>query len=113
MAVSDPTKTIARPLTVISHVSRASDAQAIARLAEEHEAELILVGIPLDQDGQHGPQARKSQRLAQAIQDHIQIQVILWDESGSSRAAGPDDQMHDARAAAVILQDYLDAQDAK
>ena len=110
MAVSDPTRTIAVPLTVLAHVSRARDAQNIADLAAEHEADLIIVGLPLNQNGQSGPQARKSQRLAQSIREHGEIEVILWDESGSSQAAGKRDAMHDARSAAVILRDYLDVQ---
>ncbi len=112
VAVSDPTRTIVRPLTVLIHASRAVDAQAISDIAEEQDAAVILVGLPLDQDGRHGPQARKSQKLALSISEHSDREVVFWDESGSSQAAGKRDRMHDARSAAVILQDYLNAQGA-
>ena len=44
LALSDPTGTIANPLTVISHVSRPVDAAVVAELASSHEAGLIVIG---------------------------------------------------------------------
>jgi putative Holliday junction resolvase len=113
IAISDPLGVVARPLTVLSHVSRSDDARRIIELAHEHDAQKILVGLPLDQDGQVGPQARKSLRLFEEIRVNTSIEVISWDESGSTRIARAlklDDELLDARAAAVFLQDYLDVQ---
>jgi RNase H-fold protein (predicted Holliday junction resolvase) len=48
-----------------------------------------------------------------ALRELSPISVTTWDESGSTRAAmrgRSRDAMLDARAAAVVLQDYLDAQ---
>ena len=119
LAISDPTRTIAQPLKVIKHVSRLIDAAAIAQEAVEQEAGLILVGQPLDSDGQVGPMARKSIRLAQVIQTQTNLQVVLWDETGSttdaravrlqSRTRRSQRGGHlDDLAAAIILQSYLD-----
>lgn len=113
LALSDPTGVLATPLSVIEHSSRPEDAARIAQEAASHEAALIVVGIALDQNGQRGPQARKCARLAKAIQEHTDLQVVLWDESGTTRRATElSGQRHplDARAAAVLLQEYLDAQ---
>lgn len=64
LAVSDPTATIANPLQVIQHISRAVDAAAIAQIAAEQEAVLILVGQPLDEEGlPNTPEARHAARL--------------------------------------------------
>lgn len=113
LALSDPGGTIARPLVVLQHSSRAKDAAAIHQVAIEHEAEMILVGIPLDAHGDVGPQARKVLRLAAAIEAIGQIPVETWDESGSTQLAQRHRQKGrkdiDAVAAAIILQDYLDA----
>ncbi len=112
VAISDPTGLIARPLMVIRHTSRQMDAHKIAETAAEHAAERIVVGVPLDQDGQFGPQARRAQRLVEALKLETDLPVEAWDESGSTLTAislthrGAD---LDARAAAVILQEYLDA----
>jgi putative Holliday junction resolvase len=112
LALSDPTGTIARPLTVLRHRSRAADAQAILSAAQEHGARSIVVGMALDREGRVGPQARRAQRLAEALRAATDLPVATWDETGSTEAArrgGQPDPMLDARAAAYILQDYLDA----
>ncbi|MFQ5942840.1 MAG: Holliday junction resolvase RuvX [Anaerolineales bacterium] len=108
LAVSDPTRTIARPLKVIKHLSRSQDAAAISEVAAEHDADLILVGLPLDDEGEVGHQARRSLRLVDELRGATDLAVETWDESGSTIKAGARDEMTDARAAAHILQDYLD-----
>jgi putative Holliday junction resolvase len=112
LAISDPTQTIARPLEVVRHVSRAADAQAILERAARHGADTIVIGLALDSEGEVGPQARRAVRLAGALRELTPLNVETWDESGSTIAARRnkrDDPLLDARAAAVILQEYLDA----
>jgi putative Holliday junction resolvase len=109
LAVSDPTGLIARPLKVLLHSSRGEDAAAIAAEAAAQEASAIVVGLALDMEGEVGPQARRALRLVEAIRSHTDIPIVTWDESGSSQAAGKQDALSDARAAAHILQEYLDA----
>jgi putative Holliday junction resolvase len=112
LAVSDPTGSIARPLTVLGHASRRRDAEAIVQTAVEQEAERIVVGLALDVEGNVGPQARRALRLIEALRALTSIPVETWDESGSTQAAAvgcPKGTSLDARAAAVILQEFLDA----
>lgn len=120
IAISDPTGTIANPLTVIPHISRQVDAAAIAALAEEQGAELIVVGQALDSEGEQTLQSRRAARLAGSIRGQTSLPVVLWDESGSTQAArSARIAMGAARrkrrghmddlAAAIILQDYLDS----
>ena len=112
LAISDPTRTIARPLEVIRHFSRAADALAILDRAARHGAGAIVIGLALNSEGEVGPQARRGLRLAEAIRQQTSLPVETWDESGSTQAArrgGRDDPMLDARAAAVILQEFLNA----
>lgn len=115
LALSDPTGVLASPLRVIEHSRRHDDAAKIVDEARDHAVERIVVGIALDDEGRRGHQARKCARLAQAIQQQTKLPVILWDESGTTkRAQGSGGQRHaiDARAAAILLQEYLDAQAA-
>jgi len=120
LALSDPTATIANPLTVIRHVSRAIDAGQVAALAAEHEAGLIVVGQSFDEDGRPNLAGRRAARFAEALRQQTSLPVELWDESFSTqqaraarlqmgvsrkKRAGHLDEM----AAAVILQSYLDA----
>jgi putative Holliday junction resolvase len=113
LALSDPSGTIARPLTVLVHKSRAKDAAMILQIAAEQAVELILIGVPFDAQGEVGPQARKALRLVAAIEALGEIPVETWDESGSTQTAQRFNRRRDAHidatAAAVILQDYLDA----
>ena len=87
IAMSDPSGTIANPLTILRHVSRLIDAAAIAAMAAEHGAGLIVVGQAIDDQGNPTPQGRRSTRLAAAIRTQTRVPVILWDESGSTQAA--------------------------
>ena len=119
IAISDPTATIAKPYTIIKHISRASDAATIASLAEEMNVGLIVIGQALDVENNPTVQGRRAARLAGAIRERTRISVKLWDESGSTQSSirlrntlgiqqkkrrEPDDSL----AAMFILQDYLD-----
>lgn len=120
IAISDPTGTIASPLKVLQHVARASDAAAIAHLAEDFGALQIVIGWALDDEGYPTPQARHAERLAEAVRAVTVLPVILWDESGSTQAArsaclsmGVSRRKRsghlDDIAATVILQSYLES----
>ena len=85
IAVSDPTQTIANPLMVIKHVARVVDAAQIAQIAADQDVVSIIVGCPYDLDGLSGPQARKSERMAEAIRSQTDLPVTLYDESGWRR----------------------------
>lgn len=120
LAISDPTATIASPLAVIPHVSRALDAARVAALAAEHGAALILVGQSFDEEGNPNAAGRAAARFAETLRSQTQIPVQMWDESLSTHdarasriALGVSRKKraghHDALAAAVMLQSYLEA----
>ncbi len=120
LALSDPTGTIASPLTVIKHVSRVLDAAQVAQIAEQHEAELIIVGQSFNEDGTPNLAGRRAAKFAQALREQTNIPVEMWDESFSTQdALAAQIEMgisrrkraghHDALAAVVILQSYLES----
>jgi len=120
VAISDPTATIAGPLTILRHRSRQADAEAIARLVTEHGAERVVVGQATDAQGRPTTlQARRAANLAAALRDVVAVPVVLWDETGSTQTAleawkamgtaRRRQRRPDAIAATVILQHYLDA----
>ncbi len=121
LSISDATGTIARPLSIIEHVSRAVDAAQVAAAAAEQEAALIVIGQSLDEGGRPNLAGRRAGRFAEALETQTTLRIVLWDESMSTadarefrRAAGAsrkDRRGHlDDAAAAVLLQSYLDAQ---
>ena len=120
IALSDPSGTIAAPLTIIKHVSRNLDAAQIANLAYQSQAEMIVIGQSLDENGDATAQSRRANRLAEAIRQQSELPIRMWDESFSTYEARQaritmgtsHSKRHghlDDLAATVILQSYLDS----
>jgi len=119
-ALSDPDGRIARPLTVVKHVSRPLDAAIVVDLAVSNQVGCIIVGQAFDERGLPTFEGRRSARFAEAIRAQTQIPILLWDESLTTRdarsirltqgASRTKRSGHlDDLAAAVLLQSYLDA----
>jgi len=123
LAISDPTGSIARPLQVIQHTARRSDAAHVAEIAAQYGVELIVVGQSFLEDGRPSPAGRRAARFAEALRSQTQTPVLMWDEAFSTqdaqrtcrelgRARRKRTGHLDDLAAAMILQSYLDAQRA-
>ena len=121
VAICDPQGLTARPLTVITRETREKDLERVRQLAAQFHATLVVIGLPLNMDGTESPGARRARRFGNAIKHNLGLGVELWDERLTTFEA--DQQMleaglsperrkelRDAVAAAVILQDYLEAQ---
>ena len=119
LAVSDPSGTIVTPAGVI--VRRAGKRPPIAELvrrAEALEARAIVMGLPLDGEGEDTPRATECRRIASELTRRTKLPVALLDErfttatalraihdmGGSTRGRKGD---VDALAAAVLLQQAL------
>jgi len=120
LALSDPTATIASPLTVIKHVSRLMDAAQVANLASENQVELIIVGQSFNEEGKLNLAGRRAAKFAEVLKEQTQIPVELFDESFSTQdARSTVIEMgfsrkkraghHDSLAAVFILNSYLEA----
>jgi putative Holliday junction resolvase len=120
VAVSDRSGTIATPLTVLARSGRtALDHDRIRALVAEEEAELVVVGLPVNMDGSTGPAARAAITEAEALATVVGVPVELSDERRTTVSAdrllmaggkrGPARRkIIDQAAAAVILQSWLD-----
>ncbi|MFN3308175.1 MAG: Holliday junction resolvase RuvX [Anaerolineales bacterium] len=119
VAISDPSGKVAFPLTEFSHRSKEEDAKRIIALAEQNQAELILIGQALGIDQQPTLQSRRSFNLAQSIRAQTKIPVVLWDEFETTQIAlkarremgvNPQKRSYrlDALSAAVLLQSYIE-----
>jgi len=120
LAVSDPTGLIARSLPTLEARSEEQAVAAILQTCRDEEVERIVVGLPLRLDGSHGEAAEAAERFAKRMESASQLPVELWDERLTSRLAerqarevgersrGKKGRV-DARAAALLLQSYLDA----
>lgn len=117
-AVCDVEGILATPLTVLKrHATRAEDFAEIAALVAREEAAGVVVGLPLasGEQAEEGLQARWVRRYTGRLAGALPVPVAFWDESYSSveadRLLGEVDGRtpRDAAAAAIILQEFLEA----
>lgn len=119
LAVSDPTGTIAQPLTTIPAEPRETLAERLAGQAREQGATRIVVGLPRRMDGSHGPEAVAARVLASELRRASKLPVELVDERLTTAAAERSlleggMRRHKRRAnidrvaAALLLQTHLD-----
>ncbi len=110
VAVSDATGLLARPLTVVERAASPTGLTRLRDLVEEHEAELVVVGLPLTLRGERGRQAGETQVFVDTLREALDVPVEAWDERFTTALAnqsGPSSVPEDARAAAHLLQSYL------
>jgi putative holliday junction resolvase len=107
VAVSDPTGTLARPLRVVERAASEDGMKELVELVRAEEAECVVVGLPLTLRGERGEQAAETERFAQALEEILDVPVVLYDERFTTTLAGPGDE-EDARAAAHLLTSYLE-----
>lgn len=123
LALSDPTGTLATPLTTL--VRRAGRRAPIARileLARQHQVDRFVLGLPLHPQEGENRWTAEARDFGRRLRDRSGLPVHLVDESYSSaeaeakirviglkRAKREDKARIDAGAAAIILQDWLDA----
>ena len=113
-AVSDPSETLATPLTAIERPDTRRGLARVAALARELGAEAVLVGLPLTLNGEEGAQAARAQEFAARLRSRVRVPVELHDERLTTRMAeaGGGRADPDSRAAAHLLEGYLAARAA-
>lgn len=120
VAVSDPLRMFATPVTTIESDGEDATIDEVIRLADENEVAEIIVGMPISLSGRKGPQARLVSQFVSALAERVDVPVKTIDERYSSvdaeriiRESGRSPSRNKARvdavAAAIILQSYLDS----
>ena len=110
VAVSDATGTLARPVCVVERASTPAGLDRLASLVAEHEAELVVVGLPLTLRGERGEQARETEAFVEVLRSRLGVPVEMEDERFTTalalrtRGRAPED----ALAAAHLLQGWLE-----
>ena len=110
---------IATPLPALVVAELAGRRRALADVIRQRRIEEIVLGYPLNMDGSAGFKAKEMEALAAELREEFGLPVHLVDERLTSHIAeqGMNQKqlreirakgIVDSRAAAVILQDYLD-----
>ena len=108
VAVSDPSRTIASPVEVITRVGWGPDCRRIREICDLYETEEVLSGLPLNMDGSEGFQAKKVREFCEQVEKRglrVFFQEALL-EDGMTREKRK--RNVDKVAAALILQEWLD-----
>lgn len=124
VAVSDGLGLTAQPRATLARHGGQRDIDAIAAELKSTDADRIVLGLPLDCQGQEGEAAQRARVFADKLRTALGLPVDLIDESFStveaeevllaadvSRARRK--QVVDKLAAAVILQRWLDSHPQK
>lgn len=119
VAGCDGTGLIATGLTTIYRTSLAEDIKQLQSIIDERKVEILVIGMPYSLDGTVGFQAKQTEKFATKIAKILQLPVEYVDERLTSVEAeaqlktkkqfsSRDKGAVDRRAAAIILQQWLD-----
>ena len=120
LAMSDPLKIIASPFKTIRNEGNEECLQVFQSLIKEKDVEAIVVGLPMGLKGQETVQTKKVRAFSDLLYT-LKLPIHLEDERLSSVSAeksmiqqniktGHNKGLIDQRAAAIILQQFLDKQ---
>ncbi len=121
VAGCDGTGLIATGLTTVERTNFAADVAKLRAIAEERQVQTLVVGLPYTLKGELGHQARQVQKLARRLAQALDLPLVFVDERLTSIAARDLIQQEnrsparnkgliDRKAAALILQQWLDEQ---
>jgi len=120
IAVSDESEFLASPRkTMLRSRSLDSDLTKLKKLVVDEDVKWIVVGLPLNMDGSHGPMAEEASAFAARLHAVSGLPVDLFDERLTSSEAervlveadvsrGQRKTLRDSLAATLILQGFLD-----
>lgn len=119
VAVSDELGITANPVeTIRRSKSIKADLRQVEELLQRLEASTVVVGMPLNAEGEEGEQALKVRDFFERLARRLRIPVVTWDERFSTleaeeimidlgRSRARRRKVIDKMAAAIILENYL------
>ena len=111
VAVSDPTGTLATPVGIVERPDTRRGLERVVGLVREHDASVVVVGLPLSLAGGDSAQTGEARAFAARLSERLDVPVELYDERFTTTLAqqAPGAAAEDARAAAVLLEGWLEA----
>ena len=118
VAASDPSGIICVPVGVIKRKSKVEDMAELQKIIEDRNVGTIVIGLPLDINGELGPQAKKVKKYTSNIRKATDCEIVFVDERFTSKMAnntlktlnvkrGKEKGYEDALAASYILELYI------
>jgi putative holliday junction resolvase len=120
IAVCNAARTVVTPVETIRRTKFTEDANRVFELFDEFGCSGLIIGLPVNMDGSIGPRAQSARALGNNLKRLRDLPIRFQDERLSSdkaedrlRAAGKRreeiEKVIDAHAAAVILEDAIEA----
>jgi putative Holliday junction resolvase len=122
LALSDDLGMLAHPLETVKVKGAGDMADYVAKIVKREGVKVVVVGLPRNMDGSHGPATVKTREFGEKLRGKVAgCEVRYWDERMTTMAAQK--ALHemgrtvknsrpviDQVAAQMILQGYLDSQ---
>jgi putative holliday junction resolvase len=119
IALADESMTLASPVTHIEVTSKNDWIKKVLSFLEQYEIEQIVVGLPLNHEGEEGQDADRIRQYIALLREKTSFPVIEWDERFTTVQAERylisanvsrknRKQVVDKIAACIMLQSYLD-----
>ena len=122
LALSDPTGTLATPLTTLTYrKGKRPPLNQVEQIARDSSVERIVIGLPLDLSGGETDRCAVVRDIGRKLSERLEVPVDYVDErmtsvraermvrsSGLPRSERERKERVDAAAAAQILQAWLD-----
>ena len=86
LAISDRTRLIATPLETIRREKFTLDAQHLLRVYANNQASALIVGLPVNMNGTHGPRTQSVKDFCTNLLKLQDLPIFLWDERLSTMA---------------------------
>ena len=92
LAISNDMRTLASGITQISVGGMQKTAAAVAQVAKDRAVVGVVVGLPVNMDGSHGPRAQHAEKFAGLLREAltalaVEIPVVMQDERMTTMAA--------------------------
>lgn len=120
LALCDPDRKIASPLTTYTRRDLVQDAKFFKNIVAEEKIGSLLIGLPVHMSGDEGPQAKLARAFGSQLADWTSLPVHYWDERYTTRFAESilwdaglthkkRKERRDQLAAQILLTSYLEA----
>lgn len=119
VALSDPLEITAQGHSVLKRVGLRKDLEELQKIIIDNEVTGLVLGLPVNMNGSHGPMTEKIRHFATALEKVSGLTPVFWDERLSTMAAqrvlieadmsrSRRRETVDQVAATIILQNFLD-----
>jgi putative Holliday junction resolvase len=114
---------LATPLTTVKNIGRKQVLDALQKIVDEHSVTRCVIGMPYMPSGDEGERTEKTRAFARSLARRLPaLQIVFHDEryttvdaeeiAGNRARDNKSTGVVDRIAAAVILREFLDAENA-